>query len=92
MIFLPFMLLTGVVGAFFKPLALTMALTLVVSFVVALVIVPVSVSAFVPTREADGKAAQRARAFRDRIASGSAGAAEKSLGAAGRWPDEGILD
>jgi CzcA family heavy metal efflux pump len=39
-IFLPFMLLGGVVGAFFKPLALTMALTLTVSFVLAWVMVP----------------------------------------------------
>jgi multidrug efflux pump subunit AcrB len=39
-IFLPFMLLGGVVGAFFKPLALTMALTLTVSFLLAWVMVP----------------------------------------------------
>jgi len=43
-IFLPFALLTGVVGAFFKPLALTMAITLAVSFCLALFAVPVSVS------------------------------------------------
>lgn len=43
-ILLPFALLTGVVGAFFKPLALTMALALVISFFVALVAVPVAVS------------------------------------------------
>ena len=43
-ILLPFALLSGVVGAFFKPLALTMALALVISFVVALVVVPVAVS------------------------------------------------
>lgn len=45
-ILLPFALLSGVVGAFFKPLALTMALALVVSLVIALVIVPVSVAVF----------------------------------------------
>ena len=45
-ILLPFALLSGVVGAFFKPLALTMALTLVVSFFIALLAVPVSVGAF----------------------------------------------
>jgi multidrug efflux pump subunit AcrB len=39
-IFLPFILLGGVVGAFFKPLALTMALTLVVSFTLAWILVP----------------------------------------------------
>lgn len=43
-ILLPFALLSGVVGAFFKPLALTMALALVISFLVALVAVPVAVS------------------------------------------------
>jgi cobalt-zinc-cadmium resistance protein CzcA len=43
-ILLPFALLTGVVGAFFKPLALTMALALIISFFVALVAVPVAVS------------------------------------------------
>ncbi len=52
-ILLPFALLSGVVGAFFKPLALTMALTLVVSFFIALLAVPVTVSAFahVPRRQ-----------------------------------------
>src|SRR5213076_2013208 len=43
-ILLPFALLSGVVGAFFQPLALTMALALLVSLGVALVLVPVSVS------------------------------------------------
>ncbi|GAC1597670.1 MAG: efflux RND transporter permease subunit [Myxococcales bacterium] len=42
-IFLPFAALTGVVGAFFKPLALTMGLTLGVSFCVAAFAVPVAV-------------------------------------------------
>lgn len=45
-ILLPFALLSGVVGAFFKPLALTMALALVVSLAIALVVVPVSVTVF----------------------------------------------
>jgi multidrug efflux pump subunit AcrB len=43
-ILLPFALLSGVVGAFFKPLALTMALALVISLGVAMVAVPVAVS------------------------------------------------
>ncbi|HVX39454.1 MAG TPA: efflux RND transporter permease subunit, partial [Gemmatimonadaceae bacterium] len=47
-ILLPFALLSGVVGAFFKPLALTMALTLVVSFFIALLAVPIAVSKFAP--------------------------------------------
>lgn len=45
-ILLPFALLSGVVGAFFKPLALTMALALVISLVIAIVLVPLSVSIF----------------------------------------------
>ncbi|MGI8508616.1 MAG: efflux RND transporter permease subunit [Gemmatimonadaceae bacterium] len=45
-ILVPFALLSGVVGAFFKPLALTMALALVVSFFFALVVVPLSVTLF----------------------------------------------
>ncbi|MGI8547695.1 MAG: efflux RND transporter permease subunit [Gemmatimonadaceae bacterium] len=45
-ILVPFALLSGVVGAFFKPLALTMALALVVSFLFALIVVPLSVSVF----------------------------------------------
>ncbi|HEV2065014.1 MAG TPA: efflux RND transporter permease subunit, partial [Thermoanaerobaculia bacterium] len=42
-IFLPFALLTGVTGAFFQPLALTMALALAVSFLVSAVAVPIAV-------------------------------------------------
>ena len=42
-ILLPFALLAGVVGAFFKPLALTMALALGVSFLVAALVVPVTI-------------------------------------------------
>lgn len=45
-ILLPFVLLTGVVGAFFRPLALAMALALVVSFAMAYVLVPMSVARF----------------------------------------------
>ncbi len=40
-IFVPLAFLSGVTGAFFRPLSLTMALTLAVSFVFALVFVPV---------------------------------------------------
>ncbi|HEY6929100.1 MAG TPA: efflux RND transporter permease subunit, partial [Thermoanaerobaculia bacterium] len=39
-IFLPFALLTGVTGAFFKPLALTMALALAISFFLAALVIP----------------------------------------------------
>ena len=41
-IFIPFALLAGVVGAFFQPLALTMALALTVSFAVAALAVPLA--------------------------------------------------
>jgi CzcA family heavy metal efflux pump len=41
-IFVPFALLTGVAGAFFRPLALTMALELTVSFLLAAFLVPVA--------------------------------------------------
>lgn len=45
-ILLPFALLSGVVGAFFKPLALTMALALIISLVIAIVVMPLSVTVF----------------------------------------------
>jgi len=41
-IFVPFTFLTGVVGAFFKPLALTMALALSISFLLAAIVLPVA--------------------------------------------------
>ncbi|MEJ2186042.1 MAG: efflux RND transporter permease subunit [Gemmatimonadota bacterium] len=44
-IFLPFALLPGITGAFFKPLALTMALALTVSFFIAAVAAPVAMAA-----------------------------------------------
>ncbi|MGA7617171.1 MAG: efflux RND transporter permease subunit [Thermoanaerobaculia bacterium] len=40
LIFLPFSLMTGVAGAFFKPLALTMAVALVISFLIAAFAIP----------------------------------------------------
>ena len=43
-IFIPFALLTGVAGAFFQPLALTMALALAVSFLLAAFVVPAGVA------------------------------------------------
>ncbi|MGE5345957.1 MAG: efflux RND transporter permease subunit [Acidithiobacillales bacterium] len=43
-VFAPFALLTGVVGAFFKPLAMTMALSLGVSFLLAAFVVPPALS------------------------------------------------
>jgi CzcA family heavy metal efflux pump len=43
-VFLPFALLTGVSGAFFRPLALTMAIALAASFVLSAVVLPVAVN------------------------------------------------
>ncbi len=69
-ILVPFALLSGVVGAFFKPLALTMALALIVSFLFALVVVPLSVSVFRrrakkgPAKDRDQKIARRGTASR----------------------------
>ena len=45
-------MLSGIVGAFFKPLALTMAVTLVVSFFIALLVVPVVASWLAPAGRA----------------------------------------
>jgi CzcA family heavy metal efflux pump len=44
-IFLPFAILPGITGAFFKPLALTMALSLIVSFFVAVLAAPLAIVA-----------------------------------------------
>ncbi|MEO6952668.1 MAG: efflux RND transporter permease subunit [Polyangia bacterium] len=62
-IFLPFALLTGVTGAFFKPLALTMALALTVSFLLALFAVPTSVALFGPKPDAAPTDPGRLRAW-----------------------------
>ncbi|HEX9049869.1 MAG TPA: efflux RND transporter permease subunit, partial [Anaeromyxobacter sp.] len=51
-ILLPFALLSGITGAFFRPLALTMALALAASFFLALLSVPVAVSLFGQRRRA----------------------------------------
>ena len=79
-ILLPFALLSGVVGAFFKPLALTMALALVISFFVALVAVPVAVSVLhrhgTPDRDHSGVAEPSAPAS----ATESPGAADEATG------------
>jgi multidrug efflux pump subunit AcrB len=61
-ILLPFALLAGVVGAFFKPLALTMALALVISFLVAATAVFVSASRFGFRRRPSPEEPRRPRA------------------------------
>ncbi len=53
-IFVPFALLTGVAGAFFKPLALTMALALVVSFFLAVFAVPLAAGSSLPPAKRQG--------------------------------------
>jgi CzcA family heavy metal efflux pump len=49
-IFLPFALVTGVTGAFFRPLALTMALALGISFLLSALAVPAAVRSLRPGR------------------------------------------
>ncbi|HEY3173969.1 MAG TPA: efflux RND transporter permease subunit [Thermoanaerobaculia bacterium] len=78
-IFVPFALLTGVAGAFFRPLALTMALALVVSFLLAALVVPAASEIGRPKRAPADRKADRGRRF-DRVAEffvghGSAGIA-----------------
>jgi len=75
-ILLPFALLAGVVGAFFKPLALTMALALAVSFLVAVTAVFVSVGRFgFPRRRAAPEGPRRSGGRWLRTAAGRLGAA-----------------
>ena len=57
LIFLPLAFLSGITGAFFKPLSLTMAVALVVSFFVAWLVVPILVERLY--RNAKPKAAKR---------------------------------
>ncbi len=55
-VFLPFALLSGVAGAFFQPLALTMVLALVSSFVIAAFAVPAAMRRAEPEGEERGRA------------------------------------
>ena len=54
-VFLPFAFLTGVVGAFFKPLALTMVLALTASFLLSTFVVPLA-TRLVESRRKPGEA------------------------------------
>ncbi|HEY6208414.1 MAG TPA: efflux RND transporter permease subunit [Gemmatimonadales bacterium] len=84
-ILLPFAALSGVVGAFFRPLALTMALALLVSFFIAALAVPVAVSRFGFRREAERRRAPsrsppvHERAVQWFVAHGSAGVGALAL-------------
>ncbi len=52
-IFTPLAFLSGVAGAFFKALSLTMAASLIISFIVAWLAVPILCAAFLKRRDAD---------------------------------------
>ncbi len=52
-IFLPLAFLTGVTGAFFKALSLTMAASLIISFLVSLLAVPLLADRFLDERDAE---------------------------------------
>jgi CzcA family heavy metal efflux pump len=52
-VFLPFAFLTGVSGAFFKSLALTMAVALIVSVVYSITLVPLLSEKFIKQKDAD---------------------------------------
>src|SRR6266705_486418 len=52
-IFTPLAFLSGVAGAFFKTLSLTMAASLIISFIVAWLAVPILCAAFLKRRDAD---------------------------------------
>ncbi len=62
-ILLPFALLAGLVGAFFKPLALTMALALVASFALSVLLVPVALGSGGRRRSAPGRWSRFEEAF-----------------------------
>jgi multidrug efflux pump subunit AcrB len=73
-VFLPFALLSGVAGAFFKPLALTMVLALAASFFLAAFAVPVALRKMEPRAVPDARAGKRA----------AAGGADEDVGRLGR--------
>jgi CzcA family heavy metal efflux pump len=52
-VFIPFAFLSGVTGAFFKSLAVTMAIALVVSLIYSLTLVPVLAESFIRNRDAE---------------------------------------
>ncbi len=52
-VFIPFAFLTGVTGAFFKSLAVTMGIALVVSLIYSLTLVPILAESFIRNRDAE---------------------------------------
>ena len=75
-IFAPLAFLTGVTGAFFKALSLTMAASLVISFVVAWLAVPILADKFLTQKDADQK---EGGPFTDKIHHGYAHLMQKLL-------------
>lgn len=85
-ILLPFALLSGITGAFFRPLALTMALALVASFFLAFLSVPVAVSLFGQRRRPHWRWRERVSSAWDRLGQARPIAVLRRGGAAGmRW-------
>ena len=52
-VFIPFAFLSGVTGAFFKPLAITMAIALIASLIYSLTLVPILAESFIRKRDAE---------------------------------------
>ncbi len=65
-VFMPLALLSGVTGAFFKALSLTMAASLVFSFVITLLAVPLAAEWLLGARDAEREDAGRLRRWLDR--------------------------
>ena len=61
-IFVPLAFLSGVTGAFFKALSLTMAVALVVSFLIAWLVVPILVERLLGDQRRESRELRRARA------------------------------
>ena len=91
-VFFPFALLSGIAGAFFRPLALTMVLSLVVSALLAALVVPAAVRRRTErpgTAAEGGDAEARAEAKRTRAEKGFLGRAMRRLVA--WWPVSVLL-
>jgi multidrug efflux pump subunit AcrB len=68
-IFAPLAFLSGVTGAFFQALSLTMACSLIVSFLIAWLVLPVLAGRFITTRDAEREAARENGPFARRYRS-----------------------
>ncbi len=90
-IFFPFALLSGVAGAFFRPLALTMALALAVSYLLSALAVPAAAEALRVAARPRGRS-RPPRIARFFIAHPSVAASITVLLIAGGWLLYGIVD